>query len=67
MKGFKPIDGKRKRINVCLEPKTIKALDCVAEVFQTSRSELIELGICSVFKNAMEIIMDDIGKGGIAK
>jgi len=50
---------KRKGVYIKLFPETIKALDAVAETFQTSRIEVIELALCSLFNGAIEIISEN--------
>jgi len=55
---------KRTLITVKMNPKILKATDAVAEMFKTSRTDIIELGLSVVFKNAIELICEDIGKDG---
>ena len=45
---------KRKKIDVLLNPVTIEALDNVAGLFSVSRTEIIEIGIMTVFKAVLE-------------
>ena len=55
-RGIKTPLGKRKRIFIMLNPKTIEALDVIKEKFGTTRTELIELGLNAVFREAISIM-----------
>jgi hypothetical protein len=51
---------KRKGVYIKLNPQVVKALDAVAEMFQCDKVQIVELGLCSVFKGAIEVISEDI-------
>ena len=62
-RGRKTIYGKRQHVDITLNSKTIKATDVIAEMFGTTRTEVIELGLAYVFQNAIDLISQDLGAG----
>lgn len=56
------MDEKRVRINVTIGKKVLEACDAVAEACEVSRVDVLELGLCKVFEQFIDILEEQGGE-----